>query len=120
MSVSRIGGFAGTLGELLDTLKNDAFMPLHYELLNWIRQGFPLGFGFKICAGGILLTPTAMRFVPALSGTLMTPVMYFLARQMFNRRTAIIRGGVYHLLGVRTIFFAHTRRCTHRRGCWKR
>ncbi len=80
----------GTLGDLLDTLRNDAFMPLHYELLNWIRQGFPLGFGLRLVPGGILLTPTVMRFVPALSGTLMTPVMYFLARQLFNRRTAII------------------------------
>lgn len=80
----------GTLGQLLDTLRNDGFMPLHYELLNWIRQGFPLGFGYHIVPGGILMTPAAMRFVPALSGTLMTPVMYFLARQLFNRRTAII------------------------------
>jgi hypothetical protein len=80
----------GTLGELLDTLRNDAFMPLHYELLNWIRQGFPLGFGVRIVPGGVWLTPSVMRFVPALSGTLMTPVMYFLARQLFNRRTAII------------------------------
>jgi hypothetical protein len=80
----------GSLGELLDTLRNDAFMPLHYELLNWIRQGFPLGFGIRIIPEGVLLTPPVMRFVPALSGTLMTPVMYFLARQLFNRRTAII------------------------------
>jgi hypothetical protein len=80
----------GTLDELLDTLRNDAFMPLHYELLNWIRQGFPLGFGVRLVSGGVLLTPRVMRFVPALSGTLMTPVMYFLARQLFNRRTAII------------------------------
>src|SRR5271170_7394616 len=48
----------GTLGELLDTLRNDAFMPLHYELLNWIRQGFPLGFGVRLVSGGVLLTPS--------------------------------------------------------------
>src|SRR5580700_9242204 len=52
----------GTLGELLDTLRNDAFMPLHYELLNWIRQGFPLGFGFRIVPGGVWLTPSVIRF----------------------------------------------------------
>src|ERR1700722_10964229 len=79
-----------TLADLLDTLRNDAFMPLHYELLNWIRQGFPLGFGVHIVPGGILLTPTVMRFVPAICGTAMTPVMYFLARQIFTRRTALI------------------------------
>jgi hypothetical protein len=80
----------GTMDQLLDTLRNDAFVPLHYELLNWIHQGFPLGFGFRIIPGGIFLTPTVMRFFPALCGTAMTPVMYFLGRQMFNRRTAII------------------------------
>src|SRR5277367_2592421 len=48
----------GTLGELLDTLRNDAFMPLHYELLNWIRRGFPLGFGVRIVPQGIWLTPS--------------------------------------------------------------
>jgi Dolichyl-phosphate-mannose-protein mannosyltransferase len=80
----------GDLNQLLDTLRNDAFMPLHYELINWIGQGFPLGFGFRLVPGGILLMPAVLRFIPALCGTLMTPVMYFLARQMFNRRTALI------------------------------
>ncbi len=80
----------GTMGEMLDTLRHDAFTPLHYELLNWIRNGMPLGFGIRIVRGGIIMTPAVMRFVPALSGTLMTPVMYFLARQLFNRRTAVI------------------------------
>jgi len=80
----------GNLDQLLDTLRNDAFMPLHYEILNWIGQGFPLGFGLHLIPGGISLTPAALRFIPALCGTLMTPVMYFLARQLFNRRTALI------------------------------
>src|SRR5579872_7281195 len=80
----------GSLGDLLDTLRNDAFMPLHYELLNWVRQGFPLGWGYRVVPGGIWLTPTAMRFFPAMCGTAMTPVMYFLGRQLFNRRTALI------------------------------
>ncbi|MGD0461804.1 MAG: glycosyltransferase family 39 protein [Tepidisphaeraceae bacterium] len=80
----------GNLDQLLDTLRNDAFMPLHYELLNWIGQGFPLGGGVHLVPGGIMLTPAALRFFPALCGTLMTPVMYFLARQMFTRRTALI------------------------------
>ena len=96
----------GTLGELLDTLRNDAFMPLHYELLNWIRQGFPLGFGVRLVSGGVLLTPSVMRFVPALSATLMTPVMYFLARQMFNRRTAII-AAAFIACSAYGLFFSH-------------
>jgi hypothetical protein len=79
----------GNLDQLLDTLRNDAFVPLHYELINWIGQGFPLGWGFHLVPGGIWLTPTVLRFYPALCGMLMTPVMYFLARQIFSRRTAI-------------------------------
>jgi dolichyl-phosphate-mannose--protein O-mannosyl transferase len=80
----------GTFGQMLDTLREDAFVPLHYELLSWIRQGMPLGFGHFIVPGGILLSPDAIRFPSALAGALMTPVMYFLARQFFNRRTAVI------------------------------
>src|SRR5271170_6885477 len=38
----------GRLNQLLDTLRNDAFVPLHYELLNWIGQGFPLGWGIHL------------------------------------------------------------------------
>jgi 4-amino-4-deoxy-L-arabinose transferase-like glycosyltransferase len=79
----------GNLDQLLDTLQNDAFMPLHYELINWIHQGLPLGFGIHLVPGGIWLTPAALRFISALCGTLMTPIMYFLARQMFGRRTAL-------------------------------
>jgi hypothetical protein len=96
----------GTMGEMLDTLRNDAFVPLHYELLNWIRQGFPLGFGVRIVPGGILMTPAMMRLVPAISGTLMTPVMYFLARQIFNRRTALI-AATFIACSAYGLFFAH-------------
>src|SRR5580658_1730259 len=44
----------GSLDNLLDTLRNDAFMPLHYELLNWIGNGFPLPFDIHLVPGGIL------------------------------------------------------------------
>jgi 4-amino-4-deoxy-L-arabinose transferase-like glycosyltransferase len=80
----------GNLDQLLDSLRNDAFVPLHYELLVWIHEGFPLGFGVRLVPGGIYLTPTVLRFFPAMCGCAMTPVMYFLARQMFDRRTALV------------------------------
>jgi hypothetical protein len=96
----------GTQGELLDTLRNDAFVPLHYELLNWIRQGFPLGFGYHVVPGGTLMTPALMRIVPAISGIVMTPVMYFLARQIFNRRTALI-AATFIACSAYQLFFSH-------------
>ena len=40
--------------------------------------------------GGIPLTPFALRFVPALCGTLMVPAVYFLAVQMARRKVALV------------------------------
>lgn len=96
----------GSMDQLLDTLRNDAFMPLYYELMNWIHLGFPLGFGRRLVPGGIFLTPVAMRFVTALSMTLMTPAMYFLARQIFNRRTALI-AAAFIACSAYGLFYAH-------------
>jgi len=96
----------GNLDQLLDTLRNDAFVPLHYELLNWIGQGFPLGGGIHLVNGGIKLTPAVLRFFPALCGTAMTPVMYFLGRQMFNRRTALI-AATFMTCSAYGLFFSH-------------
>jgi Dolichyl-phosphate-mannose-protein mannosyltransferase len=96
----------GSLDQLLDTLRNDAFVPLHYELINWIGQGFPFGGGIHLFAAGIKLTPAVLRFVPALCGTAMTPVMYFLGRQMFNRRTALI-AAAFMTCSAYGLFFSH-------------
>jgi hypothetical protein len=62
---------------MLDILQYDGFTPLHYELY-WL-----LG---KVHT----LTPHAVRFLPALFGTLMVPGMYFLAAQLVRRRTALV------------------------------
>ena len=43
-----------------------------------------------IVRGGMTMTPFMMRFLPALAGTLMIPAMYFLARQIAARRTALV------------------------------
>src|SRR5205823_5698962 len=43
-----------------------------------------------IVRGGIRMSPLAMRFVPALCGTLMIPAMYFLTIQIASRRTALL------------------------------
>jgi len=67
----------GTYDQLLETLRDDGFVPLHYELLWWIGRHWPL-------------TPFVMRFIPALCGTLLVPIMYFLARQLLGRRTALV------------------------------
>src|ERR1700683_88494 len=77
----------GTYGDLVDTLRDDGFVPLHYELLWWIKQGLPLTSHFHIFPHGLFLTPTVMRFTPALFGTLMVPVIYFVSRQLFDRKT---------------------------------
>ncbi len=67
----------GTYGQLLDCLRSDGFVPLHYSLM-WAITRF------------VRPTPFVLRFVPALSGTLMVPAVYFLARQMLTSGTALL------------------------------
>src|ERR1043165_6060801 len=80
----------GSYADLVGTLQNDGFFPLHYELLWWIGQGLPIGWGFKLIPHGIPLTPSVIRFVPAVMGAAMSPVIYFTARQLFPKRTALV------------------------------
>ena len=80
----------GSYGQLVETLRDDGFVPLHYELLWWIKQGMPLGPHVHIVRDGLFQTPFIMRFIPALCGTLMVPVMYFVARQLFGRATSLL------------------------------
>jgi hypothetical protein len=68
----------GSYGELLYILRNsDGFMPLHYSLY-WLLGQF------------YRLDPFMMRLPVALMGTLMVPAMYLLARQVSDRRTALL------------------------------
>ena len=67
----------GSFAQMLDTLRDDGFPPLHYALY-WL-----LG---KV----VTLTPAAMRIIPTLAGTMMIPAIYFLARQMTSRRVATV------------------------------
>jgi 4-amino-4-deoxy-L-arabinose transferase-like glycosyltransferase len=67
----------GTYGQMLEPLKDDGFVPLHYEL-NWV-----IGHFYKP-------TPFVIRFVPALCGTLFIPAIYFLARQLLQRSTSLL------------------------------
>lgn len=80
----------GTYQQMLEVLRNAGFGPLHYQLLWWIGQGMPLPGGTVLVPGGIPFTPQVMRFVPALSGTLMVPAIYFLVVQLASRRTALL------------------------------
>lgn len=100
------GRVAGEYQQLLDQLYNAAFPPLHYELEWWIGKGMPYWGNFAAPAdpdkprtftptkflvpGGIPLTPFALRFIPALAGTLFVPAMYWLAVQLFGRRVALL------------------------------
>lgn len=63
--------------DLLAILRTDGFVPLHYEL-------------YWLLARRFTLTPTLLRLVPAIAGTLMVPAMYFLARQLVSRRTSLL------------------------------
>ncbi len=67
---------AGSYRDLLDIIQeNDAFVPLHYEMY-WALS--------KV----LQMSPVMMRLIPALSGILMVPAMYFLARQLVSRWAA--------------------------------
>ncbi len=79
----------GSYQDLVNTLRDDGFVPLHYELLWWIHAGMPIGH-WRIFTHGIYLTPQVMRFVPALCGTLMIPTIFFAARQLLRRRASLI------------------------------
>jgi len=67
----------GTYRQMLGELHADGFGPLHYQAY-WLLARYEL------------LTPTVMRLVPAAAGTLFVPAIYFLARQLFVRRTALV------------------------------
>jgi 4-amino-4-deoxy-L-arabinose transferase-like glycosyltransferase len=67
----------GTYQQLIDILRNDGFGPLHYEL-HWV-----LAQHFKP-------SPIVLRAVPAVCGTLLIPIIYFLARQMLPRSTSLV------------------------------
>lgn len=72
---------SGTFAELLAALRNDAFPPLHYYVYWALGRGL---------GGAGRLTPFWMRFIPAVSGTLMVPVMWRLAGQLCGRRVALL------------------------------
>lgn len=72
---------SGSFEEMFQILKTEGFSPLHYELY-W-------GLG-RMLGGPEHLTPLWMRVLPALWGTLLIPAMYFLARQFFNRKIALM------------------------------
>ena len=72
---------SGSFEQMIGILRTDGFSPLHYELY-W-ALGHALG-------GAQHLTPAWMRVFPALWGTLQIPAMYFLARQFFTRKIALM------------------------------
>jgi 4-amino-4-deoxy-L-arabinose transferase-like glycosyltransferase len=80
---------------MLDVLQYDGFTPLHYELYWLLGRVTGTTPGVHPVTGEPVLystglTPRAVRFLPALFGTLMVPGMYFLASQLVRRRTALV------------------------------
>jgi 4-amino-4-deoxy-L-arabinose transferase-like glycosyltransferase len=79
---------------MLDVLQHDGFTPLHYELY-WLlgritgTQESAITTDGKPIVHSTGLTPAAVRFLPALWGSLMPPVIYFLASQLLRRRIAL-------------------------------
>ncbi len=84
---------SGTYGQMLDILQYDGFMPLHYEMY------FVLG---RLTD----LSPAMMRQIPATAGSLTILAVYFLARQMFARRVALIAAT---LAAFSAFFFYYSR-----------
>jgi hypothetical protein len=66
----------GTFRQMLRALRYQGFVPLHY-IIEWAIGRF------------VPLTPAAMRFYPAICGTLMVPAMYVLTSRLIDRRTAL-------------------------------
>jgi hypothetical protein len=97
----------GTYGQLLECLRTDGFGPLHYEMVwvmvrglaipsmivkwHWLVRLFPSLQNANPAA--LFPGPVMMRFIPALTGTLMVPAVYFLSRQMLPIRTALLAAG---------------------------
>src|SRR5688572_23879340 len=67
----------GTYQQMLDALQDWGFAPLHYELLWWIGRQ-------------TTLTPFYMRLVPAITGTLMVPAMYWFGRELVDRKVGLV------------------------------
>lgn len=86
----------GTFAQLTAALRQDAFPPLHYYVY-WL-----LGRGL---GGAEHLTPFWMRFIPAVCGTLMVPVMWRLAGQLCGRRVALL---VAALTACSSFLFAYS------------
>lgn len=71
------GRVNGSFWQLLEVLQNDGFAPLHYELYFFLARFFRL-------------VPWVLRLWPAIAGTAMVPAVYFMARQLASRRTALL------------------------------
>jgi 4-amino-4-deoxy-L-arabinose transferase-like glycosyltransferase len=82
----------GTYGQLLDCLRTDGFVPLHYSLV-WVITRF-----FRP-------TPLVLRLVPALCGTLMVPAVYFLAKQLLPRKTSLL-AAAFTACSAFTLFYS--------------
>jgi 4-amino-4-deoxy-L-arabinose transferase-like glycosyltransferase len=72
---------SGTWWELCEELRDDGFVPLHYEM-TWAVA--------RVIGGPEKLTPFWLRLFPAACGTLMVPAMYWLGRELAGRRVGTL------------------------------
>ncbi len=67
----------GHFSDTLRMLRGEKFVPLHF-------------LSYTALAKFTLLSPFMMRLIPALTGTLLIPAIYLLARQILDRRIAMV------------------------------
>jgi len=68
---------AGSFEHMMERLERDGFVPLHYLVYWWLAQQ-------------VTMTPFWLRLIPAAAGTLFVPALFLLARQLFNRKVAML------------------------------
>jgi 4-amino-4-deoxy-L-arabinose transferase-like glycosyltransferase len=81
-----IARIRGTFAEMLQQLNDQGFPPGWYALLQWWCNALERYTG----DGAFAFSPVGTRLLPAILGTLTVPAMYFLGRQFFERRGAML------------------------------
>lgn len=76
----------GSFQEMLASVHNQGFPPGWYVTLRWWAEVLERWTG----SGATAFSPAGLRLLPALFGTLLVPVMYFLGRQFMGRKGALL------------------------------
>jgi len=101
---------AGSFEHMMERLERDGFVPLHYLVYWWLAQQ-------------VTMTPFWLRLIPAAAGTLFVPALFLLARQLFNRKVAMLAAALAAASAWGMTYSRDapaTRRCTCTPGSWPR